>query len=294
MQGLMQDYPLTLPHFFHRAERLFPTKEVVTATPTGVERTSYGTWAERTRRLGGALDVLGVSGDGRVGSFAWNTARHLELYFAAPCSGRVLHTLNIRLFADQLTYIVNHAEDQVVLVDDSLVPVLEKLAPNFETVRQYVVVGDGDSGSLPNVIRYEELIADQPPGYDYPELDERTAAGLCYTSGTTGNPKGVLYSHRSNILHSMASCLADTVGVRWSDRLLPVVPMFHANAWGLPYACGLATLPQIAGSKTSGLVAALVAHEKTEVAAAVTAGRLTQAQADTPSVQPMPDTITVT
>src|SRR5438105_9029853 len=143
MHGLMQDYPLTLPHIFHRAERLFPNKEVVTATATGRERTTYGRWAESTRRLAGALDALGISGDGRVGTFAWNTARHLELYFAVPCSGRVLHTLNIRLFADQLTYIANHAEDEVVFVDRSLLAVLWPTVSTFETVRHYVVMDDG-------------------------------------------------------------------------------------------------------------------------------------------------------
>src|SRR3712207_592261 len=159
---------------------------------------------------------------------------------ATPCTGAVLHTLNIRLFQDQLTYIANHAKDRVVFVDDTLVPLLEKVAPTFETVEHYVVMGDGDAGSLPNVIRYEELLADQPGGgFDWPEIDDRAAAGLCYTSGTTGNPKGVLYSHRSNLLHSFGTCLADAMGLRASDRVVPVVPMFHANAWGIPYAAGL-------------------------------------------------------
>src|SRR5437868_8396897 len=149
MQGLMQDYPLTLPHIFHRAERMFPAREIVTATATGRERTTYGRWADRTRRLAGALDHLGISADGRVGTFAWNTARHLELYFAAPCSGRVLHTLNIRLFADQLTYVVNHAEDEVIFVDRSLVELLWPLVGEFKTVRHYVVMDDG-KGTVPD------------------------------------------------------------------------------------------------------------------------------------------------
>jgi fatty-acyl-CoA synthase len=161
------------------------------------------------------------------------------VYMGVPCVGAVLHTLNIRLFAEQLTYVANHAEDQVVFVDDTLVPLLEKVAPTFETVKRYIVFGDGDPGSLPNAVRYEELLADQSGGYDYPELDERAAAGLCYTSGTTGNPKGVLYSHRSNVLHTMGSCMSETLGISSKDRVLTVVPMFHANAWGLPYACGM-------------------------------------------------------
>jgi fatty-acyl-CoA synthase len=147
--------------------------------------------------------------------------------------------LNIRLFPEQLTYIANHAQDKVIFVDDTLVPLLEKVASTFETVEHYVIVGDGDPGSLPNALGYEDLIAEQEASYDYPELDERTAAGLCYTSGTTGNPKGVLYSHRSNVLHCLATGLADSTGVTASDRVLPVVPMFHVNAWGLPYACAM-------------------------------------------------------
>ena len=170
----------------------------------------------------------------------WNSQEHLEVYVGVPCMGAVLHTLNIRLFAEQLTYIVNHAEDQVIFVDDSLVPVLEKLAPTFETVAPL----RGDRRRRRRLAPERRPLRGaarrrRQPGYDYPELDERTAAGLCYTSGTTGNPKGVLYSHRSNVLHSMATCLADAIGITARDRVLPVVPMFHANAWGLPYACGL-------------------------------------------------------
>ena len=150
----------------------------------------------------------------RVGTFAWNNQRHLELYFAVPCAGAVLHTLNIRLFEEQLVYIVNHAEDKVIFVDDSLVPVLEKLAPSFETVAHYVVMGDGDAGTLPNALRYEELLDEAGAGaFDYPEVDERQAAALCYTSGTTGNPKGVLYSHRSISLHSTATLMRDGTGL---------------------------------------------------------------------------------
>ena len=153
----------------------------------------------------------------------------------------MLHTLNIRLFEEQLTYIVNHAEDKVIFVDDSLVPLLEKLAPSFQTVRHYVVMGDGDTGSLPGAVRYEDLLAQAGEGgYDYPETDERQAAALCYTSGTTGNPKGVLYSHRSIAMHSTATMFKDGLGLSRSDRVLAVVPMFHANAWGLPHGAALA------------------------------------------------------
>jgi fatty-acyl-CoA synthase len=272
LEGLMQDdYQLTLQHVLERMRRMSADKQVLTLTDDGPRRTSYGEVGDRIDRLCGALESLGIERGDRVATFMWNSQEHLEAYIATPCMGAVLHTLNIRLFEEQLTYIANHAGDQVVFVDDSLVPVLEKVAPSFETVRHYVVVGDGDSGSLPNVIRYEELLADQPAGYDYPDLDERTAAGLCYTSGTTGNPKGVLYSHRSNVLHSMGTCLADAVGITWSDRLLPVVPMFHANAWGLPYACALVGADLIMPGRflQAEPIARLIESERVTIAGAV-------------------------
>jgi fatty-acyl-CoA synthase len=241
LEGLMQhDYPLTLGHVLERMRGMNGDGEVVTLTDDGLRRARYAEVAERVDRLCAGLRELGIEEGDRVATFSWNTQGHLEAYLAAPCMGAVLHTLNIRLFPEQLEYIVNHAEDQIILVDSSLVSALEELAPKFETVRHFVVIGDGDAGSLPNVVRYEELLAAQSPGFAYPRLDERAAAGLCYTSGTTGNPKGVLYSHRSNVLHALGACLADSLGVSREDRVLPVVPMFHANAWGLPYASALA------------------------------------------------------
>jgi fatty-acyl-CoA synthase len=243
LQGLMQDdFPLTLNHILHRVRSCNHGAELVTLTPDGtVERAAHGELAERIDRLARALQQLGVEQGDRVATFAWNNQRHFELYFAIPCTGAVLHTLNIRLFEEQLTYIVNHAEDKVIFVDDSLVPVLEKLAPTFTTVEHYVVMGDGDTGTLPNALRYDELLDGAGPGgFDYPELDERQAAALCYTSGTTGNPKGVLYSHRSISLHSSATLMSDANGLSRADRVLAVVPMFHANAWGLPYGAALA------------------------------------------------------
>jgi fatty-acyl-CoA synthase len=240
LEGLMQnDYQLTLKHVLDRMRGPCAGGEVVTLQENGVTRASYGEVAGRVDRLSKALEELGVEQGDRVATFMWNSQEHLELYMT-PCIGIVLHMLNIRLFPEQLTYIANHAQDKVIFVDDSLVPLLEKVAPTFETVEHFVIVGDGDAGSLPNALRYEELLAAQEPGaYEYPELDERTAAGLCYTSGTTGNPKGVLYSHRSNVLHCLGTGLADSTGVTASDRVLPVVPMFHVNAWGLPYACAM-------------------------------------------------------
>src|SRR3954452_9280847 len=197
MQGLMSSFPLSLTHVFQRAERMFGDKRIVTATPGGLERTTYAEWARRTRHVAGALDELGISADGRVATFAWNTARHLELYFAAPCSGRVLHTLNIRLFPDQLRYIVDHAEDEVIFADRSLVKLLAPHLDAFSTVKHIVVMDDG-AGELPDderIVDYEELIGRAEPA-EFAYGDENAAAAMCYTSGTTGNPKGVVYSHR--------------------------------------------------------------------------------------------------
>jgi fatty-acyl-CoA synthase len=243
LPGLMQDdFPLTLHHIRRRLSTSSPDASVLTlARPGSVERATFAETSERIDRLSRALGRLGVQQGERIATFAWNNQRHFELYFAIPCVGAVLHTLNVRLFREQLSYIVNHAQDRVIFVDDSLVPVLEKLAPTFETVEHYVLMGDGDAGSLPNVLRYEELIEDAGGGaFDYPELDERQAAALCYTSGTTGDPKGVLYSHRSISLHSTATLVKDGLGLSRADRVLAVVPMFHANAWGLPHGAALA------------------------------------------------------
>ena len=275
MQGLMQDVPLSQIQLFERAEQLFADNELVTATAVGRERTTYGEWAERTRRLGGVLDDLGISADGRVATFAWNTARHLELYFAAPCTGRVLHTLNIRLFPEQLTYIVNHAEDEVIFVDRSLVKLLWPLLDTFTTVRHIVVMDDGagdqptDAGNA-ELHDYEALLASASPATWHVE-DENQAASMCYTSGTTGNPKGVVYSHRSIFLHTMAGMIADGIGVRESDRILPVVPMFHANAWGLAHvgvATG-ATLIMPGPGMAPKPLADLIVEEKATIAAGV-------------------------
>jgi fatty-acyl-CoA synthase len=275
MQGLMQDGPLVLPDFFERAEFLFPDKHVITATPGGLERETYGEWADRTRRLGGVLDDLGISADGRVATFAWNTARHLELYFAAPCSGRVLHTLNIRLFPEQITYIVNHAADEVIFVDRSLLALLWPLVDTFTTVRHIVVMDDG-RGELPEdtggrlLHDYEDLLAAaNPVGWNV--TDERRAASMCYTSGTTGNPKGVVYSHRSTWLHTLSGMVADNLGVMESDTVLPVVPMFHANAWGLAHigvASG-ANLVMPGPDLSPKAIAGLLESERVTVAAGV-------------------------
>jgi fatty-acyl-CoA synthase len=239
---MQNDYPLTLDHARRRMGTNHPDAEVVTLVEPGVlERASFAEVSERVDRLARVLQRLGVQQGDRAATFAWNSQRHLELYFAIPCVGAVLHTLNIRLFEDQVTYIVNHAQDKVIFIDDSLVPQLEQLAPTFDHVEHLVVMGDGDAGSLPNVLRYEELLEEAGAGpFDYPDLDERQAAALCYTSGTTGNPKGVLYSHRSSAMHATVVLGPDANLISSRDRILAVVPMFHVNAWGLPFAAAMA------------------------------------------------------
>ena len=239
---MQDDFPLTLNHIRRRMSTCNLGAEIVSVDAAGeVERISHAALTERVDRLGRVLSGLGVRQGERVGTFAWNHQRHFELYLAIPCVGAVLHTLNIRLFAEQLTYIINHAEDRVIFLDDSLVPLMEGLLPTIPGVEHFVVIGDGDTGSLPGALRYEELLADAGAGaFEFPELDERQAAALCYTSGTTGNPKGVLYSHRSISLHSTATLMADANGLSREERVLAVVPMFHANAWGLPYGAALA------------------------------------------------------
>jgi fatty-acyl-CoA synthase len=272
LEGLMQhDHPLTLQHVLERMRGMNGDGEVVTLTGEGKTRATYAEVGERVDRLCRGLTELGVGEGDRVATFAWNTQHHLEAYLAAPCMGAVLHTLNIRLFPEQLVYVVNHAQDSVILVDGSLVEQLAELAPKFETVRHFVVMGDADLSLLPDAISYEELIERQPPGFDYPRLDDRAAAGLCYTSGTTGNPKGVLYSHRSNILHALGQCLADALGTSRADRVLPVVPMFHANAWGLPYASCMAGADLIMPGRflQAEPLARLIEEERVTVAGAV-------------------------
>jgi fatty-acyl-CoA synthase len=244
MLGLMQDRPLALPHIFHRAEQLFGHKEIISITADGEHRTTIAEWALRVRRLATALDRLGIGADARVATFCWNSAAHLELYLAAPCTGRVLHTLNIRLFPEQLTYIANHAEDEIVFVDRSLLPLLWPHTDKMDTVRHFVVIDDGADVPIPDdprVLDYERLLAESEPFEGrFHVADENSAAAMCYTSGTTGNPKGVVYSHRSTVLHSLITLIADGPGLRERDVVLPIVPMFHANAWGLPYGCLLA------------------------------------------------------
>jgi len=236
MRGTMMDFPLTLQHLFERGTRLFPEREIVSGGTQGVHRYTYRDFGTRVHRLANALTDLGLQPGERVATFCWNHHRHLELYFAVPMLGSVLHTLNIRLFHDQITYIVNHAADRFLVVDRTLLPVIRKLQPTFESVERIIVIDDGGDNDPGDALDYEQLVASGAEHCDFPRLDENEAAMMCYTSGTTGNPKGVAYSHRALTLHSFGVCHADTIAVSERDTVMAMVPMFHANAWGLPYA----------------------------------------------------------
>jgi fatty-acyl-CoA synthase len=234
--GRMMDFPLTVTHLLDRARTFFPQTEVVSRRPDGsIKRVTYGEVAERSARLAGALARLGVKPGDRVATLCWNHHEHLEVYFAVPCMGAVVHTLNIRLHPSELGYIIRHAEDTVAIVDRSLLKLWK--AVDAPTVRHLIVVED--DGPTTEGTSYESLIASGALMTTWPELDEKQAAMLCYTSGTTGNPKGVLYSHRSSVLHTLSVCQTDALAVSQRDVIMPVVPMFHANAWGLPYAAAM-------------------------------------------------------
>ena len=235
-------YPLTLSTMLQRNRLLFGGKEIVTRDFSGIHRYTYADYNVRVAKLAGALKRLGVRPGERVATFGWNSHRHLEAYFAVPCMGAVLHTLNIRLFEDQFSFIVNHAEDAVMLVDEDLLPAVEALAVagRFPTVRAYVVMSDKKAvppTRLSPVYPYEALLDAETGEYDWPPaIDENSMAALCYTTATTGNPKGAPYTHRGIYLHALAICAADVLGIREDDTVMPVVPMFHVNAWGIPFA----------------------------------------------------------
>ncbi|HUR49484.1 MAG TPA: long-chain fatty acid--CoA ligase [Acidimicrobiales bacterium] len=271
--GLMQPTPLNICGIFQRMESVYADGEIVSPHIQG-GRTTYGALAERVRRLATALvDELGVRPGDRVASFAFNTSRHEELYFAVPMVGAVLHTVNVRLFDDQIAYIVNHADDRVLFVDGELVERLGEVAPKLDCVRQWVRMGDGpdDAPGIEALSDHDALVAASAPLSRLPDVDEAAACGLCYTSGTTGMPKGVLSSHRAMWLHSMATCMVDSIGLSESDRVLPVVPMFHAFGWGLPYSAPFtgAELVLHGSDSSPEALARLIAAEKVTVAAGV-------------------------
>ena len=242
MRSTMMDFPLTIRHIFEHGRALYADSEVVTSEAGGARHTDFMTVAYRAEQLAAALRRLGVEPGDRVATFAWNNQEHQEAYFAIPCMGAVMHTLNIRLSADQLRYIIGHAEDSVIIADASLASVLGPVLADgdeVKAVRHLIVFGDGDRSALPAYIDYEELLAGERPGYPWPDIHEHAAAAMCYTSGTTGLPKGVVYSHRSAFLHSLGVASGEALALSQYDRVLPVVPMFHANAWGIPYAAWL-------------------------------------------------------
>jgi acyl-CoA synthetase (AMP-forming)/AMP-acid ligase II len=268
LKGLMQPSPLTIGSIFERMRTIYADGEVV--SPEG--RTTYGAIAERILRLCTVLtERFGIRPGDRVATFGFNSSRHFELYYAVPMIGAVLHTVNVRLFPEQISAIVNHAADRLVFVDADLVPALAEVAPSLNTVEAYVRMGAGADGVLAPIFDHDELVAGTLPASSLPDVPEDAACGLCYTSGTTGMPKGVLSSHRGMWLHSMATCTADAIGLRESDRVLPFVPMFHAFAWGLPYSAPFTGAELIFhGSDTSPAnVGRLIQNERVTVTAAV-------------------------
>jgi fatty-acyl-CoA synthase len=236
IESTMQDFPLGIRALFEHGRRIHADSKVITWTDDGPQTASFAQVGDRADQLAAALARLGIGPGDRVGTFCWNNQTHLEAYLAIPCMGAVLHTLNIRLFPEQLAYVINHAEDRVIIIDGSLAPLLAKVRDQLTTVEHIIVSGTDVDGVLGQTLDYDELLAAEEPGYVYPEVDERSAAAMCYTSGTTGNPKGVAYSHRSTYLHSFGIVSAQAMAFSQDDRLLLIVPMFHANAWGMPYA----------------------------------------------------------
>ena len=238
LQSTMQDdYQLTLLPLFGYGRQVHSNSKIITFTGDGYIESTFAQVADRADQLAAALARLGVKPGDRVGTFMWNNQTHMEAYLAIPCMGAVLHTLNIRLFPDQLAFVINHADDKVIIVDASVAPLLARVRDQLTSVQHIIVKGPGDASSLgPDILDYDELLAAEKPGYDYPEVTENTGAAMCYTSGTTGNPKGVMYSHRSTYLHSLMVTSTANVALSERDRMLVIVPMFHANAWGTPYA----------------------------------------------------------
>ncbi|MGH9291836.1 MAG: long-chain fatty acid--CoA ligase [Acidimicrobiales bacterium] len=242
MQSTMQESPLLVSEIFRHGHQVHGMSEIATFEGDSFRRASFSQVARRVEQLAGALSQLGVGPGERVATFCFNHQEHLEAYLAVPSMGAVLHTLNIRLFPEQLRYVIDHAEDKVIICDAAVAPQLARVVDSCPSVRHIVVVGgeDGDLGGLGEHVGYDELLSSSKPGYDWPRLDETSTAAMCYTSGTTGSPKGVCYSHRSTYLHSLASTSAATLAVSADDTILVVVPQFHANAWGIPYAAWLA------------------------------------------------------
>ena len=242
MFGQMMEFPLLISQMLQHADKYHGDSEIVSKTVSGeIHRYTYRDAHLRTKQLANALQRMGVQKGDRVGTLAWNTFRHFEAYFGIAGIGAVSHTVNPRLFPEQILYIINHAEDRFLFVDETFVPLIEQLEPELNTVEKVVIMTDNDQfdTTLSNWIAYETLISTENTEFDWPIFDERSASSLCYTSGTTGNPKGVLYAHRSTVLHAYTVCMPDGLAISARDVVMPVVPMFHVNAWGLPYICSM-------------------------------------------------------
>ncbi|WP_242143435.1 MULTISPECIES: long-chain fatty acid--CoA ligase [unclassified Bacillus cereus group] len=272
---MMMNVPLTIHSMMERTETLFPKKEIISRTHDKVTTLTYKQIGERTRRLSSMLKKLGVKEGERVGTLAWNHHRHVEAYFAIPSIGSVLHTINIRLSPQHISYIINHAEDRILLIDEDLVPLVEKIQGELSTVQAYIIMTDKEEileTSLKPVYHYEQLLTEGNPNYQFlKEIDENMPAGMCYTSATTGNPKGVVYTHRSTVLHCMALGLADTAALSESDVAMAIVPMFHVNAWGLPFAATWFGTKQVLPGPmfTPEILLEMIQKEKVTVAAGV-------------------------
>ncbi|WP_242868754.1 long-chain fatty acid--CoA ligase [Desulfotomaculum copahuensis] len=268
-------YPLLLRSILERARKLFPAKEIVSRDFSGLFRYDYGRFYERVCRLANVLKELGVEPGDRVATLAWNNHRHLELYFALPCMGAVVHTVNLRLFKEQIIFILNHAEDRVIFIDEDLVPVIEEIREQVQGLKHFVIMTDKDGPpptSLSPAYSYEQLLAGASPDYRFPaDLDEWSPASMCYTTATTGDPKGVMYSHRALYLHSLMIGMTDTFGLCEQDAAMPVVPMFHVNAWGIPYGAALvgAKLVLPGARPDARVLCELIQNEKVSVAAGV-------------------------
>ena len=249
MQGMMMNRPLRIAEIITFAEKIHPNEEIISRTLQGdIHKTNYAEIAIRSRRMSKAILNLGIKMGDRVATLAWNGFRHLELYFAISGIGAVCHTINPRLSSEQLVYVVNHADDKIIFLDLTFIPIIEAHLDKFPKTTRYVLMAEREhmpDCKIPNVICYEDLIENEDDDFSWPEFDENTASGLCYTSGTTGNPKGVLYSHRSTVLHSLMSCIYNSGSFAPKKKILPIVPLFHANAWGLPYAAPISGTPMV-------------------------------------------------
>ena len=249
MQGMMMNRPLRIAEIITFAEKIHPNEEIISRTLQGdIHETNYAEIAIRSRRMSKAILNLGIKMGDRVATLAWNGFRHLELYFAISGIGAVCHTINPRLSSEQLVYVVNHADDKIIFLDLTFIPIIEAHLDKFPKTTRYVLMAEREhmpDCKISNVICYEDLIENENDDFSWPEFDENTASGLCYTSGTTGNPKGVLYSHRSTVLHSLMSCIYNSGSFAPKKKILPIVPLFHANAWGLPYAAPISGTPMV-------------------------------------------------